>query len=196
MRARSRDASGSGGSPRLATSRPKPVAATEKDTDGRAMRFAKQAGVVVGLASAVAGLFFLFFPQYRPERGSPNPDQSAMVSGVVRNPHTTRGQFLDYSDQPKLGFTKEQLAELGASAFARVEIVGYRGKQLTLERQLVDARTGNVVGQARDFAVTPPANKVTHRWWDWVPLGPGRGSYVMVIKVPDEHQASVLARGQ
>jgi hypothetical protein len=160
------------------------------------MRFAKQAGVVVGLVSAVAGLFFLFFPQYRPERGGPNPDQSATVSGVVRNPHTTRGQFLDYSDQSKLGLTKEQLTELGASAFARVEIVGYRGKELTLERQLVDARTGNVVGQARDFAVTPTADKVTHRWWDWVPLRPGRGSYVMVIKVLDERQSAAIACGQ
>jgi hypothetical protein len=160
------------------------------------MRFAKQAGVVVGLISAVVGLFFLLFPQYRPERGSPSPDQSATVSGVVRNPHTTRGQFLDYSDQPKVGFTKEQLAELGASAFARVEIVGYRGKELTLERQLVDARTGNVVGQARDFAVTPPANKVTHRWWDWVPLRPGRGSYLMVIKLLDERQTTAIACGQ
>jgi hypothetical protein len=160
------------------------------------MGFAKQAGVVVGLVSAVAGLFFLFFPQYRPERGGPNPDQSAKVSGVVRNPHTTRGQFLDYSDQSKLGLTKEQLTELGASAFASVEIVGYRGKELTLERQLVDARTGNVVGQARDFAVTPTADKVTHRWWDWVPLRPGRGSYVMVIKVLDERQSAAIACGQ
>jgi hypothetical protein len=160
------------------------------------MRFAKQAGVIVGLISGVAGLIFLFFPQFRPERHEPNPAQSAKISGVVSNPRTTRGQFLDYSDQPKLGFTKEQLAIVGASAFARVEIVGYRGKTLTLERQLVDARTGDVVGQARDFTVTPPANRVTHRWWDWVRLRPGRGTYVMVIKLLDEREEAAIACGQ
>jgi hypothetical protein len=160
------------------------------------MGLAKQAGVIVGLVSTVVGLFFLLFPQFRPERHGPTPDQSASVSGVVANPHTTRGQFLDYSDQPKLGLTNEQLREVGASAFARVQIVGYRGKKLTFERQLVDARTGDVVGQARDFAVTPTADKVTHRWWDWVPLRPGPGSYLMVIKVLDERQSSAIACGQ
>ena len=160
------------------------------------MSFAKQAAVIVGLISGVAGLVFLFFPQLRPERNTPAADQSAAVSGVVSNPRTTREQFLDYSDQSKDGFTKEQLAVVGASAFARVQIVGYKGKTLTLQRQVVDARTGDVVGQARDFAVTPPANSVTHRWWDWVPLRPGRGNYVMVIKVLDERDVAAVACGQ
>jgi hypothetical protein len=160
------------------------------------MTFAKQAGVIVGLISGAVGLFFLLFPQFRPERSEPAADQSAAITGMVLNPRTTRGQYLDYSDQSKLGFTKEQLAVVGASAFARVRIVGYRGETLTLARQLVDARTGDVVGQARDFRVRPPAEKVTHRWWDWVPLETGRGSYVMVIKVLDEKQGAAIACGQ
>ncbi len=160
------------------------------------MALAKKAGVIVGLVSALVGLFFLFFPQYRPERGEPAADQSAAISGVVVNPRTTRGQYLDYSDQSKLGFTKEQLAVVGASAFARVQVVGYRNKTLTLARQLVDARTGDVVGRASDFRVTPPATSVTHRWWDWVPLRNGRGSYVMVIKLIDEQQKAAIACAQ
>jgi hypothetical protein len=114
----------------------------------------------------------------------------------VVNPRTTRGQYLDYSDQSKLGFTRKQLAVVGASAFARVQIVGYRNKTLTLARQLIDARTGDVVGQARDFRVTPPATTVAHRWWEWVPLRSGRGSYVMVIKVLDEQQVAAIACAQ
>jgi hypothetical protein len=169
---------------------------TSEATEGRTMTLAKKAGVLVGLVSGLAGLFFLFFPQYRPHESAPPADQSAAITGVVLNPHTTRGQYLDYSDQSKLGFTKQQLAVVGASAFARVEIVGYRGKRLTLARQLVDARTGDVIGQARDFRVTPPADKVVHRWWDWVPLRPGRGSYVMVIKLLDEQEQSSIACGQ
>lgn len=160
------------------------------------MKVLKQAGVIIGVLSGAAGLIVLFVPEVTRERSEPTPDQSASITGVVLNPRTTRGQYLDYSDQSKEGFTPQQLKALGASAFARVQIVGYRGKKLTLARQLVDARTGDVVGQARDFQVTPPAERVTHRWWDWVPLRPGRGSYVMAIKVLDEEQASAIACGQ
>jgi hypothetical protein len=185
----------------LSKPRRKRVASSRKPREGnapegRTITLAKKAGVIVGLISGAVGLFFLFFPQYRPERSEPTPDQSAAITGVVLNPRTTRGQYLDYSDQSKLGFTKQQLGIVGASAFARVQIVGYRNKTLTLVRQLVDARTGDVVGHARDFLVEPPAERVTHRWWDWVPLRTGRGSYIMVIKLLDDDQGSAIACGQ
>jgi hypothetical protein len=168
----------------------------QTSAEGRTMTLVKQVGVVVGLLSGAIGLVFLLFPQYRPEPSEPTPDQSAAITGVVMNARTTRGQYLDYSDQSKLGFTKQQLGIVGASAFARVQIIGYRGRTLTLARQIVDARNGDVVGQARDFLVTPPAEKVSHRWWDWVPLPKGRGSYVIVIKLLDDEQAGAIACGQ
>jgi hypothetical protein len=163
---------------------------------GRTMTFAKQAGIVVGLVSGLVGLFFLIFPQLKPEKGQPAADQSAAITGVVLNPRTTHGQFLDYTDQSKLGFTKPQLAIVGASVFARVQIVGYRGRTLTLARQVIDARSGDVVEKRRDFLVKPPADKVSHRWWDWVPLRKGRGSYVVVIKLLDDKQSAAIACGQ
>lgn len=160
------------------------------------MSFAKQAGVVVGLISGIVGLFFLFFPQFRPERHPPPPTQSADVTKMELNPRVTQGNYLDYADQKKDGFTEEQLSQVGASAFARVTIVGYKGKPLTMEQQVVDAKTGGVVGQKRDFTVTPTADTVSHRWPYWVPLRPGRGSYVMVIKVLDQDGTSAIACGQ
>jgi hypothetical protein len=175
---------------------PAAAAPAEGSRDGRVMRLAKQGSVILGLVSGTIGLLFLLIPGIRPGQGAPPADQSASIGGMVLNPHTTRGQFLDYSDQSKLGFTPQQLAILGASAFARVQLVGYRGKTLTFERQIVDAKTGDVVGQARDFTVTPTAEKVTHRWWDWAPLRPGTGSYVMVIKILDERRLTAIACGQ
>jgi hypothetical protein len=160
------------------------------------MSVLKQAGVVVGLISGVVGLFFLFFPQFRPERHSPPPNQSAEVAKMELNPRVSLGNYLDYADQGKEGFTKEELAQVGASAFARVTIVGYRGKPLTMKQQVVDADTGRVVAQKRDFVVTPSADSVSHRWPYWVPLRPGRGSYVMVVKVLDENGTSAIACGQ
>ncbi|HEY2371282.1 MAG TPA: hypothetical protein VGH82_01915 [Gaiellaceae bacterium] len=142
------------------------------------------------------GLVLLVFPQLRPLGHQPTPNRSASITGMVVNHHTTRSQFLDYSDQSKLGFTKSQLAVMGASTFARIQITGYRGKHLMIERQVVNARTGNVIGEARDFTVTPTADTNTHRWWDWVPLRAGRGSYLMVIKVIDPSEHAAVACGQ
>jgi hypothetical protein len=160
------------------------------------MTLIQQAGVIIGVISGAVGLLFLFLPGLKPERHEPAPEQSASISGLVLNPRTTRGQFLDYSDQSKLGFTRDQLAIVGASAFARVRVVGYRGEPLILQRQVIDARTGNVIGRQRDFQVRPTADTVSHRWWDWAPLPSGRGSYVMVIKLLEKDGASAIACGQ
>jgi hypothetical protein len=168
------------------------AAASETPPDGRAARVVKQAGGVVGGLSALVGLVFLLFPQITPQRHEPPPEKSARISGLVSNPHTTRGQFLDYSEQSRRGFTRRQLAVVGASAFAQIEVVGYRGVALTLERQIIDAVSGEVVGEARDFEVVLEADRNGHPWWDWEPLRPGRGSYVIVMKVLDTHGA-VLA---
>jgi hypothetical protein len=160
------------------------------------MRAAKQAGAIVGLVSGVVGLFFVLFPQFTPRRTDPPPEQSASITDVVSNARTTQGQYLDYSDRSREGFTRDQLAQAGASMFARVKIVGYRGKTLTLERQVIDARTGDVVGTSRDYGVTPPADRVSHRWGDWVSLPDGRGRYIMVMKLLDERRVSAIACGQ
>ena len=82
-----------------------PESAPAQAHDGRGMGFAKQASVVVGLVSGVIGLFFLFFPQFRPERHQPPPDQSAAVTKMELNPRVTQGNYLDYADQKKDGFT-------------------------------------------------------------------------------------------
>jgi hypothetical protein len=159
------------------------------------MRLAKQGTVILGLVSGTVGLLFLLVPGIRPGQGSATVDRSVQIGGMVVNKHTTQGQFLDYSDQSKLGFTKQQLAVPGASVFARIQFVGFRGKKLMIERQVVDA-TGNVVGEARDFTVTPSVEREAHRWWDWTPLRPGVGSYVMVIKILDESGTSAIACGE
>jgi hypothetical protein len=167
--------------------------AAEAPHDGRVMRLAKQGTVILGLVSGTVGLLFLLIPGVRPGQDSHPADQSASIGGMVVNARTTKGQFLDYSDQSKLGFTKEELAVPGASAFARVQLVGYRGKTLTFERQVVDSHGNVLQGTSRAFKVTPPADKVTHRWWDWTPLPPGTGTYAMVIKVLDVDGKSAVA---
>jgi hypothetical protein len=150
------------------------------------MTLVKQAAAVVGLVSAVAGLVFLFLPQLRPGDKTPEPppaEQSGTLSGLVLDADTTRGQFLDRTDRPKVGFTKQQLARRGAYVRVRVELVGYRGKSVPIQREVVDARTGDELGQRRTDAIVPTAGRVSGSWPDWIALRPGRGSYVVVVKL-------------
>ena len=156
------------------------------------MRLAKQATVIVGLVSGTVGLLFLFVPSLRPGGGSDAP-QSARISGVKLNPRTTKGQFLDYSDKSKLSFAEKRLAVVGASIFARIEINGYRGKSLTLERQIVDTKTNNVVGTTRDYDVKPPKDQVTRRWSSSSPLRKGSGSGMLIPEVSDARTRLSLA---
>ena len=80
------------------------------------MTLVKQSAVVVGLISSIVGLVLLVFPQLRPSVHGPTPNRTASISGVVVNDRTTRGQFLDYSDQSKLGFTKAPRARFRSAA--------------------------------------------------------------------------------
>jgi hypothetical protein len=158
----------------------------DQPREGRTMTLVKQAAAVVGLVTAVAGLVFLFLPQLRPEESPPPPppaEQSGRLTGLVLDPETTRGQYLARTDQGTLGFTKEQLARRGVYLRVRVELVGFRGRSVPIERELVDARTGNELGQRRSDAIVPTAERVTGSWPDWVALRPGGGSYVVVVKL-------------
>src|SRR5438445_13152800 len=104
--------------------------------DGRTMRVAKQTGVVVGLISGIAGLLFLFFPGLRPGTGGSNADQLPTITAVAATPGVTQGAFLASHDRKPTGFTKEQLALVGASISAQIQIFGYKGKHLPLEEQV------------------------------------------------------------
>ena len=164
--------------------------------EGRTMTLVKQAAAVVGLVSAVVGLLFLLVPQLRPDDSpatAPPAEQSGRLFGLVLDADTTQGQYFDRTDQPKLGFTPEQLALRGAFVRFQVEIVGYRGKEVPLQRELVDARTGDEIGQLSADTIVPTADKVVSPWHDWVALRPGKGRYVLVVKLLDEQRVRSLA---
>ena len=179
-----------GASTRLAVAAPAPTS-----SDGRTWRLLTQASLVLGLISGAVGLVFVLVPAIRPTPSEPPADQAVTVTGLQLVGHATQGQFFDYADRSKLGFTRKQLSIVGASVFARVQVAGFRGKTLTIERQVVDA-TGNVSGQVRAFSLKPHADRVTYRWPDWVPIPHRVGSYAIVIKILDEDGTSAIACGE
>ena len=180
---------------------PRPEAeAPPREEPSASRRFAKIFGAVaagVGFVSSVAGLVFLFVPWLQPDDDPPPPPPAAQfgrLSGVVLDGDATRRQYLERSDQPKLGFTDAQLARPGALVQFKVELVGYLGKPIPLQRELVDARTGDELpgSQLRAVTITPPSNHVSAPWYDWVELRPGTGRYVVVIKLLDETRTRAL----
>lgn len=179
-----------GASTRLAVAAPAPASA-----GGRTWRLLTQASLVVGLISGAVGLVFVLVPAIRPTSSAPPADQAVTITGLQLAGHTTQGQFFDYADRSKLGFTRKQLSIVGASVFARVAVAGFRGKTLTIERQVVDAN-GNVFGQARAFKLKPHADRVTYRWPDWVQIPDRVGSYAIVIKILDSDGISAIACGE
>ena len=161
----------------------RPAAKGEAHGESRTSGYLKQAGVIVGLISGVVGLLFLLFPGLRPEAPGAGRDQSASLSGLSLVAPSTKGQYLDYSDQKKDGFTEKQLDQPGAMASFRLTVTGYKGKELTLQRQLIDAGSGDVIGETRDFTVQPGDVLKDRPFWDWVALRPGHSTYVMVFKL-------------
>jgi len=159
------------------------------DGDGRTMRLVKQVGVVVGVVSGVVGWLFLCFPGLRPQDSGPsNADQLPAISSVDVLPRVTQGAFLASHDRSTAGFTKEQLAALGAAVSEQLQIYGYRGKHLPLEHQVLDARTHDPVSTARSFVITPDVDKVSRPWWEWFPLPKARGSYYVEVKLFDDRK--------
>jgi hypothetical protein len=124
--------------------------------------------------------------------GAGAAEQLGRLSALVLDDDTTRGQYLDRTDQPRRGFTPGQLARRGAFVQFRVELVGYRGTAIPLERELVNARTGDELGQLRAVTITPHSERVESPWHDWVPLRPGKGSDVLVVKLLDERGVRAL----
>ena len=49
------------------------------------------------------------------------------------------------------------------------------------------------IAQLRAVTITPPANRVASPWHDWAPLPPGKGSYVLVVKLMDERAVRAIA---
>jgi hypothetical protein len=161
----------------------RPAAKSEGHGESRTSGYLKQAGVILGLISGVVGLLFLLFPGLRPEAPGAGRDESASLSGLSLVAPTTKGQYLDSSDQKKDGFTREQLEQPGAMASFKLTATGYKGKELTLQRQLIDVGSGDVIGETRDFTFEPGDVLKDRPFWYWLPLRPGRGIYVMVFKL-------------
>jgi hypothetical protein len=155
------------------------------------MRWVRDAGSVVGIVTAAIGLVFVFLPDLKPD---PSPVSSGAVLDLVSfDPDLTRGEYLARTDQGREGFTREELGRRGAFVLFSAELEGFKGKPLTLKREVIDRRTGAQVSEERAITITPPQNRVKRDWHYWVPLPEGGGSYRAVLQLLAEGEQAPLA---
>jgi len=151
---------------------------------------------VVGLISGVLGLIFLVMPGLKPEAragGGQARETSARLTQIDLEPRISRGQYLARTDQPTIGFTRQQLAVRGAFILFRVRIRGFENIPLILRRELVDARTGNEMSESSAFTIKPPNEEIERDWHDWIPLSGREGQYFAIIKLLHKGEDAPLA---
>ena len=140
----------------------------------------------VGLASGLSGLVLLVNPDLTPKPSASK--MAATLREIAVEPGISRRQYLDRIDQPATGFTDAQLARSGVFVRFHVALNGFRGVPITLRRELVDARTGDELGETTAITITPPKDEIARAWHDWIDLTGRPGRYFVIVKLqaPDE----------
>ena len=155
------------------------------------MKWVRDVGAIAGVLATIVGLLFLFLPDLKPE---PSPASSGAGMGLVSfDPDTSRREYLARTDQGRVGFTRPQLDRRGAFVLFGVELEGFKGKPLTLKRELIDNRTGNQIEEERAITITPPQNQVKRDWHYWVPLPAAGGPFTIVLQLLAKGEDAAVA---
>jgi hypothetical protein len=162
------------------------------------MNHVTAAATIVGLITGVASLVFLLRPELEPQAAEPNTPPtrtSARLQQLSVRENVTRAEFLRRTDGDPTGFTKAQLAETGVFVRYRVAIRGFESLPVTVKHEVFDARTGKEVSEESSLTITPPKNakNIERDWHTWATLPPGRGTYIVVVKLLAEGESAPLA---
>jgi hypothetical protein len=140
----------------------------------------KAVGAVAGAIAAIAGLVFVFVPDWRPDA---TPDEgSATFSEPTLERPVTYGQYLDRVEIPRATSTPAELQRPGVLVGVQVTIKGYRGQPLPLRWYLLDGAE-IVDQQSRRQALTADRNNAPAAWTFWAPLPAGAGPFKIVVQV-------------
>ena len=169
------------------TAEKKPVAAEHV----RSLRTAyKVVAAVVGVLSSITALVFTFVPDLRPIGEAPK--QSAELSDLRVDADATFGQYLARLDQPRAGYSEQQLRRRGALLDFRVRIEGFKGRTLLLKWELFDDADGEQVNESKAIRITPTNQTNEATWQFWVPVPYDRGTYVAIVELIEQKKTHLL----
>lgn len=158
---------------------PQPGGAPDKVLRSLPVRIARWASGVVGFTATVLGLVFVLFPALKPE--PPPPVKGATLTNATPE-QLTWGQYLDRDDVDRAPYDAAALRRRGIYVEFDYTIEGYKDKPLPLRWQLIDAQSGEQLGNARDTHITALANsdRGTQPVWVQLPQRPARLVYVQL----------------
>jgi hypothetical protein len=139
--------------------------------------------VVVGLAGTLVGLVFAVWPSIKPE--GPALTKGATLEHLSADEVITRRQYFQRAQLPTTGFTVDQLARRGLYVTFDISIEGYKGRELLLRWELVNATTGNQMADAESTIFKPVALRDAASWQEWIPLPSGNRTYVVFVRLYD-----------
>jgi hypothetical protein len=71
------------------------------------------------------------------------------------------------------------------------ELKGFRGKELPLTWELVDAKTNEAVAEDRAISINPSTNNDARTWFVWVPMPKTKRTYYVTVTVYQPHKGDV-----
>lgn len=142
----------------------------------------KAAGGLAVAVAAIAGLVFVFFPDWAPD---PTPEEgSAEFSEPTLEHPVTYGQYLDRVEIPRDTSTPEELRRPGAIAGVQLAVKGYKDEGLPLRWYVLDEGTHEIRDQqSKRHVFTPDRNDAGFAWPVWVPVPDGPGPFRVVLQI-------------
>jgi hypothetical protein len=132
-----------------------------------------------GLAIAVIGIVAMLLPSLSPQNQPAT--RAARLSNPTLDSNVTFGQYLDRKGMSRKPYTATPalLARRGAYLRFDFRVQGFKGKNLPLRWQLIDADTGDQLDHSNAVSIRPDADTDQASWDFWVPFRRGhRRMYV------------------
>jgi hypothetical protein len=151
---------------------------SEKALRSLPIRVAQWTSAGVAFLATLLGVVFVLFPALKPT--GPPTTKAATLSDAVQE-QLNWGQYLDRTaGLSRASYDASALQRRGIYVSFHFSIDGYDGKQLPLRYQLLDAQTGDQLGQSSGTLIVPTARSDSGVWPVWVPLPPGPPKLVYV----------------
>ena len=149
-----------------------------------------QVGAVVGIASGIVGLVFVFKPVWKPvppvDAGKLTIDRDSIL---VRP--ASFGRFLQRTHSPAGTLSRAYLRQRGVLIEFKFVATGFRGQTLPIRRELVDTRTNDLVPEAgtnpsysdESVGLTLDTNNEARKWFVWSPVPRTNGRYYVTVTI-------------
>jgi hypothetical protein len=151
----------------------------------------KAIAAVIGVVATLLGVIFTVLPSLKPEE--PAAVKGAKLDALSADEIITRRQYFQRAQLPITGLTANELKTRGVFVTFRLTIEGFKGKKLPLRWELINATTGDEVGQAASTIFKPLASRDSASWQEWIPLPVNARKYVIFVRLYDPSGTVPLA---